>query len=125
MERTSQILVIRHKIAKMAAKRACELRMFRNRLARPFGSEENAVEVQEPGGRRATLAVVALAAGVSKATVSKVLNGREDVNPETRIRIAQVLVDHGYVPRLRRPATARRSAELVYDGLRSPCMLEV
>jgi LacI family transcriptional regulator len=80
---------------------------------------------REPGSPRATLESVANAAGVSKATVSKVLNGREDVNPETRARVAQVLEHHQYVPRARRPAGARRVFEVVFDGFRSPYTLEI
>ncbi len=80
---------------------------------------------QEPGSPRATLESVANAAGVSKATVSKVLNGREDVNPETRARVARVLEQHRYVPRARRPAGVRRVFEVVFDGFRSPYTLEI
>jgi LacI family transcriptional regulator, galactose operon repressor len=79
----------------------------------------------EPRKARATLASVASAAGVSKATVSKVLNGRQDVNAETRARVAQVLEEHRYVPRARRPANARRIFEVVFDGFRSPYTLEI
>src|ERR1700753_4249456 len=40
--------------------------------------------------RRATLAAVAAEAGVSLPTVSKVVNGRPDVAPETRARVERV-----------------------------------
>jgi DNA-binding LacI/PurR family transcriptional regulator len=79
----------------------------------------------EPDSPRATLESVARAAGVSKGTVSKVLNGREDVNAETRARIAQVLDQHQYVPRARRQAGARRVFEVLFDGFGSPYTLEV
>ena len=46
------------------------------------------------GARRATLATIAAAAGVSVATVSKVLNGRADVAPTTRARVADLLANH-------------------------------
>ena len=49
------------------------------------------------GARRATLATVAASAGVSVATVSKVLNGRTDVAPTTRARVADLLAQHDYV----------------------------
>ncbi|MBF8185788.1 LacI family DNA-binding transcriptional regulator [Nonomuraea sp. K274] len=49
--------------------------------------------------RRATLATVAASAGVSVATVSKVLNGRADVAPATRALVRSLLAEHGYVPR--------------------------
>src|SRR4051812_11361914 len=48
--------------------------------------------------KRATLKVVARAAGVSTATASKVLNHRPDVAPETRERVEAALRQHGYEP---------------------------
>lgn len=42
------------------------------------------------------LTSIASAAGVSVSTVSKVLNGRSDVAPETRERVARLLRAHGY-----------------------------
>lgn len=48
-----------------------------------------------------TLAVVAREAGVSVPTASKVVNGREDVAPETRRRVTEALVRLGYVRRPR------------------------
>ncbi|MEW1720325.1 LacI family DNA-binding transcriptional regulator [Streptomyces sp. NPDC093109] len=56
-----------------------------------------------------TLAVVAREAGVSVPTASKVVNGREDVAPETRRRVAEVLDRLGYVPRPRGAAPASGS----------------
>lgn len=50
-------------------------------------------------GARATLATVAASAGVSIATVSKVLNGRADVAPATRSRVKALLAQHHYVSR--------------------------
>ncbi|MHC9297016.1 LacI family DNA-binding transcriptional regulator [Mycobacterium sp. LTG2003] len=41
---------------------------------------------------------VARAAGVSQATVSRVLNGNERVTPEIRERVQRALADLGYVP---------------------------
>ena len=74
-----------------------------------------------PEGRGApTLATVAASAGVSIATVSKVLNGRADVGPETRARVQTMLQLHDYVDR--RPASAGRAqngestVELVFHG---------
>ncbi|MET9449335.1 LacI family DNA-binding transcriptional regulator, partial [Streptomyces cinerochromogenes] len=48
-----------------------------------------------------TLAVVAREAGVSVPTASKVVNGREDVAPETRRRVTEALDRLGYVRRPR------------------------
>ncbi|HEX8008135.1 MAG TPA: LacI family DNA-binding transcriptional regulator [Trebonia sp.] len=54
-------------------------------------------------GRKTTLAAIAAAAGVSLATVSKVVNGRPDVGPGTRARVERLLEEHGYArPRHRR-----------------------
>lgn len=47
---------------------------------------------------RPTLAAIAMAAGVSVATVSKVLNDRSDVSPETRRRVQQHLRAAAYRP---------------------------
>jgi LacI family transcriptional regulator len=57
---------------------------------------------------RATLATVAASAGVSVATVSKVLNGRNDVAPATRALIQSLLQQHDYTAR--RAPSARRGA---------------
>ncbi|MFE7169198.1 LacI family DNA-binding transcriptional regulator [Streptomyces sp. NPDC057616] len=48
-----------------------------------------------------TLAVVAREAGVSVPTASKVVNGRQDVAPETRRRVTEALDRLGYVRRPR------------------------
>jgi LacI family transcriptional regulator, galactose operon repressor len=56
---------------------------------------------------RTTLAAVARLAGVSVATVSKVVNGRSDVAPETRSRVEALLAEHEYIaPVVRRAETA-------------------
>ena len=46
---------------------------------------------------RSTIREVASAAGVSIATVSRVLNGRPDVAPSTRARVEQLLDQHKYL----------------------------
>ncbi|MET9352467.1 substrate-binding domain-containing protein [Streptomyces sp. NPDC006617] len=67
-----------------------------------------------------TLAVVARAAGVSVPTASKVVNGREDVAPETRRRVAEALDRLGYVRRPRfDTARAPRLVDLVVHSLES------
>lgn len=45
---------------------------------------------------RSTLAEIAAATGVTVPTVSKVLNGRSDVSPETRVRVLELLAESGY-----------------------------
>jgi LacI family transcriptional regulator len=47
---------------------------------------------------RATIKQVALEAGVSTQTVSRVLNSRPDVSPETRLRVQQVIARLAYQP---------------------------
>ncbi len=66
-----------------------------------------------------TLATVAASAGVSVATVSKVVNGRADVGATTRARVEVLLAEHHYVQR--RAQLSPRSAEhgtveLVFHG---------
>ena len=65
---------------------------------------------------RATLATVAASAGVSIATVSKVLNDRQDVSPATRARVQRMLRHHDYVPTSTRPfpLAAGRPVELIF-----------
>ena len=78
------------------------------------------------GRKRPTLAGVASAAGVSLATVSKVLNGRDDVAPETRAEVQRLLREHAYVPSpKRRTAGAHRTIGLVFDDFMSPYATEL
>lgn len=78
-------------------------------------------EVESMSRRRkkgATLATVAASAGVSVATVSKVLNGRSDVAASTRALVRDALTQHEYVaPAPRRiESAAQPTLELVFDG---------
>ena len=79
--------------------------------------------------RRPTLETVAAAAGVSLATVSKVLNDRADVSAATRARVQRLLVQHKYVPPGRpmvgRFAGGRRLIDLVFTALDSPYSVEI
>ncbi|MGL4255137.1 MAG: LacI family DNA-binding transcriptional regulator [Microbacterium sp.] len=72
---------------------------------------------------RVTLAEIAAEAGVSLATMSKVLNGRTDVAPATRARLEEHLNRHGY----RRRTSAQRSevVELVFHELEPSWSMEV
>ena len=77
-----------------------------------------------PSGRRATLAEIARAAGVSAPTVSKVLNGRADVAPATRSKVEELLRRHGY--RRRRGGTHQSHLlDLVFHELESAWAMEV
>ena len=81
---------------------------------------------REVSDRRATLAAVARDAGVSVPTVSKVVNGRTDVAPETRARIGVLLAQHGYVARGPGGAqSAVRTVDLVFDAMQTPNNLEI
>ncbi|GHF84259.1 LacI family transcriptional regulator [Amycolatopsis bartoniae] len=76
--------------------------------------------------KRATLAMVADAAGVSLPTASKVLNGRGDVSDATRAKVEEALRQFGYVPQTgRRLPVPTRVVDLVFDDLRSPYALEI
>lgn len=66
---------------------------------------------------RATLASIAAVAGVSVSTVSKVVNGRRDVAPATRLRIQQVLDELAYVPRRGESPQTSRVALLFHGPL--------
>ncbi len=66
-------------------------------------------------GGRTTLATIASVAGVSVATVSKVVNGRPDVAPTTRARVEGLLAEHAYVARRVEPARVP-TVELLFHG---------
>jgi LacI family transcriptional regulator len=74
---------------------------------------------------RATLSSVAAAAGVSLATVSKVVNNRQDVSPVTRARVQRLLEQQNYVPLSGRPGVSPRLVDLVFPGLDSPWAIEI
>jgi LacI family transcriptional regulator, galactose operon repressor len=82
-------------------------------------------EGQAAQRRRPTLATVAAEAGVSLPTVSKVVNGRPDVAPETRARVERLLGELKY----QRPGARRgRRAgliDVVFNGLDSPWAVEI
>lgn len=75
--------------------------------------------------QRVTIAHIANAAGVSVPTVSKVVNGRADVAPETRERVERMLREHGY----QRPEPARETRapllDVVFNELESPWAMEI
>jgi len=60
-----------------------------------------------------TFADIAKLAGVSVPTVSKVINGRSEVAPDTRAHVEKVLHDHGY-RRPRRPIKPAAALEMVF-----------
>lgn len=76
--------------------------------------------------KRATLADVAEAAGVSVATVSKALNGRNDVAPATRKRVLAAVAQLDYCPTTAPiPVNLPRSLAAVFDVPASPYIMNV
>src|ERR1700712_5171353 len=73
--------------------------------------------------RRVTIADIADAAGVSVPTVSKVVNGRSDVAPETRQRVERMLREHGYKRRV--GSTNASLLDVVFNELESPWAMEI
>jgi LacI family transcriptional regulator len=76
-------------------------------------------------GRRITITAIAREAGVSVPTVSRVLNGRSDVAPQTRERVEELLRRHGYRRRAARPRVSASLIDLVFNDLDSPWAVEI
>ncbi|MDN3241467.1 LacI family DNA-binding transcriptional regulator [Glycomyces tritici] len=76
---------------------------------------------RQPRTEKITLADVALRAGVSPATVSKVLNRRSDVSASTREHVMEVVAELGYQPTTLRHDRPRKPAlVVVLDFVASP-----
>ncbi|AEI13273.1 LacI family DNA-binding transcriptional regulator [Cellulomonas gilvus] len=88
------------------------------------GTTQSAAVPTAPG-QAMTIADIAVEAGVSVPTVSKVLNGRADVAATTRARVEEVIERHGY--RRRRASSGAGSGliELVFHELDSPWALQI
>ncbi|MEV0346307.1 LacI family DNA-binding transcriptional regulator [Nonomuraea sp. NPDC050680] len=78
-----------------------------------------------PAKRRVTIALIAEEAGVSIPTVSKVINGRPEVAPETRHRIERLLHEHGYQRRTSQDDTPSGLVDLVFAEIESPWAMEI
>lgn len=74
---------------------------------------------------RVTLARIASEAGVSLATMSKVLNGRPDVAAATRTRLEALLEQHGYLRRGAGGGGGSRLVELVFHELEAAWSMEI
>ncbi len=75
---------------------------------------------------RVTMAQLAAEAGVSVPTVSKVINGRDDVAESTRARVERIISQHGYRQRRRSgPPPGPRLIDLVFNELGNPWAVEV
>ncbi|PZW27476.1 LacI family transcriptional regulator [Thermosporothrix hazakensis] len=75
-----------------------------------------------------TIRDIARLAGVSKSTVSRVLNQSEKVDPATRARVQQVMEEHGYVPSIAATGLAggrNRLIGITLPSLAWPISLEV
>ncbi|WP_218577385.1 LacI family DNA-binding transcriptional regulator [Phytohabitans rumicis] len=75
--------------------------------------------------RTATIATIADEVGVSVTTVSKVLNGRADVAPETRARVEASLERHRYRRRGKRQPTGSGQIDLVFHEFDSGWAMEI
>ncbi len=75
-------------------------------------------------GRGTTMAFIAAQAGVSVPTVSKVINGRSDVSPETRKRVETAIREHGY-QRAGREHRVAPILELIFHELDSEWAMEI
>ncbi|MER7165390.1 LacI family DNA-binding transcriptional regulator [Micromonospora sp. NPDC000207] len=73
----------------------------------------------------ATIATIADEVGVSVATVSKVLNGRSDVSPETRARVEESLERNRYRRRSRRQPASAGQIDLVFHEFDSEWATEI
>ena len=74
--------------------------------------------------QRTTLATIASVAGVSVATVSKVVNGRPHVSPTTRAIVESLLDEHAYVGRRTDPVRFP-SVELAFQGPLTAYSMEI
>lgn len=74
---------------------------------------------------RVTIAEIAREAGVSEATVSKVLNGRTEVAPATRARVQELLDARGYERRGTRVEERTGLLDLVISELNTPWSMDV
>lgn len=75
--------------------------------------------------QRVTLKQVAAAAGVSTSTVSKVLNGNQDVSEATRLKVRGLLADRHYQRRAYAYNSRTPLVDLVFQELESPWAMEI
>jgi LacI family transcriptional regulator len=79
----------------------------------------------QPAAPRVTIADIAQEAGVSVATVSKVLNGHSQVSAGTREKVEALLESSNYLRRRSRPTHTVGLIDLVINELDSPWSVEV
>jgi LacI family transcriptional regulator, xylobiose transport system transcriptional regulator len=102
--------------------REVEARRVPRTEPRPATAPSDASRVDRGRGQL-TVAAIARLAGVSPPTVSKVLNGRAGVAPETRRNVERLLREQGY----RRPEKVARAAcvEVVFYGMQGHLAVEI
>ena len=67
-----------------------------------------------------TIRDIARLAGVSVTTVSRVLNHRPDVNPETRIRVEKIIQENHFVGNTNARGLKQRPRREMPDGKTEP-----
>src|SRR5689334_20581222 len=75
-----------------------------------------------------TINDIARLAGVSKATVSRVINQKPDVDPETRMKIMRIMEEQGFVPSITAAGLAGGRTRLIgvlVPSLTWPLMPEI
>src|SRR5947208_13735710 len=75
-----------------------------------------------------TIMDIARLAGVSTATVSRVLNQKQDVDPKTRERILRIMEEQGFVPNIAVSGLAGKRSRLLgalVPSLSWPLVLEL
>ena len=93
------------------------------RYAAPMATPETPLPSRQINGA-GTIADIAARTGVSVPTVSKVINGRSDVAPETRRRVEAAIRDVGY-ERPSRAGTRAPLLEVIFHELESEWALEI
>ena len=78
------------------------------------------VDNSDPGNGQPTIYDVARAAGVSIASVSRVLNGRRNPLPDTRERVERAVAELGFIPDGAARALSARLKEVVGVVIRRP-----
>lgn len=76
-------------------------------------AKDSKAKAQKEGGGKLTITDIARLAGVSKKTVSRVINHSGLVRQETRDRILEIVAEHGYRPDPQARALALRRSHLI------------
>lgn len=91
----------------------------------PSAGAGTSARARSGASSRVTIASIAAQAGVSVATVSKVLNGRDEVAPATRERVQQLLDGSAYQRRRRLVAKRVGLVDMVIATLDTPWAIEL